>query len=604
MKTNQIKHQGFTLIELIVVLGITSFAILAINQLFQEVTVTVRRTTQTGEILQRARAVSDQLKRDTELTQILNGTGGDDWQGRMVGPKGVDNDIAPEAPGGFLVIAQNYVRAWENEDQKLEALNLDPAATKPFIRSDQILFFVQSNKDDYTPYPALAPSTNGNFSGDNANSENAEYARIWLGHTMKLPEAGISGLSGITLSSFDLGQDSSATLYNPNEYGIELMLGRQVLLLTGRDLQNPPTSPGGVNLFKYKPHGYAIERDGAYNAADILTPSTISSGIETGTNSEIIRVENGNPANVFHESDYHLFHGVTDVAATELSNITGERNPLGSPTFAYLSDSGAKLPKMGDYKRKILGHAVVNGSGVQGDSVIFNNVRLFTSIQPTETDLRAIDVAPGHTAFANGVSDFIVEFAGDLYTAEVNPVSGDQTSHVAAAGDAEIPANNLLPSVAGNMNPDGRLDIDRQGRIMWYSAREFANHPDIPAGIGLPFDPDQPIVYPTPDAPANPDANPNDSEYFPLVYSPIPNYAPAAFVWEDAYNTNTTHASVPAVAQRTTKWPWLIRIRYRLHDERGEFEGRRVQAASNASGSTEPERGEWFEVILPVNRQP
>ena len=98
---------------------------------------------------------------------------------------------------------------------------------------------------------------------------------------------------------------------------------------------------------------------------------------------------------------------------------------------------------------------------------------------------------------------------------------------------------------------------------------------------------------------------PIDLQKVKLSYCHLdPQNALASFLWEDAYNTNTK-PTIAEPKQRATKWPWLIRIRYRLHDERGEFEGRRIADTTNIGGeSTKPERGEWFEVIFPVNRQP
>jgi hypothetical protein len=173
-------------------------------------------------------------------------------------------------------------------------------------------------------------------------------------------------------------------------------------------------------------------------------------------------------------------------------------------------------------------------------------------------DMRAWDVSPSHTYFMGGVSDFIVEFAGDL-------VQGHFTRAITSA----------------DMGPDGELDRDGQGRIKWYTA--LGANPRWNPAI---FDEDKPITTPAPDP------GTASGEYPPHVrpanLGAFPR-ADAAFVWQ--------HAGTP----NFTQWPWMIRIRYRLHDRRGDFEGRQV--TNNVTNKKEPEPGVWFETIIPVNYQ-
>ena len=59
-------------------------------------------------------------------------------------------------------------------------------------------------------------------------------------------------------------------------------------------------------------------------------------------------------------------------------------------------------------------------------------------------------------------------------------------------------------------------------------------------------------------------------------------------------NTPTHKATTtPRRSPTNSTWPYLIRIRYRLHDSRGSLQ-------SNLNGNTV--LGKWFEQIIKVNR--
>lgn len=77
--------------------------------------------------------------------------------------------------------------------------------------------------------------------------------------------------------------------------------------------------------------------------------------------------------------------------------------------------------------------------------------------------------------------------------------------------------------------------------------------------------------------------------YDPAVSSPSGDNADYAFVWR--------HDDRPTPNATDSDWPYLIRIRYRIHDERGRFTSTR-----NVGGVDERISGQWFEVIIPVNR--
>ena len=186
---------------------------------------------------------------------------------------------------------------------------------------------------------------------------------------------------------------------------------------------------------------------------------------------------------------------------------------------------------------------------------------------PYEYVYASWQIAQMQPVLAENISDFIVEFAGDY-----------------------------LPSGA----PDGDVDLDNSGNIKWYGF--WYNDPDTntrrdsssPFGAALTHDSDEPDVYFPPIAVAggfNDATNANTPEYFdnsgsyayPIVAPTI--FTDAAFVFrhdDDLTYTDSTNFG--------SRWPTMLRIRFRVHDERGYL----------VDANQEP--GKWFQVILTVPR--
>jgi len=100
--------------------------------------------------------------------------------------------------------------------------------------------------------------------------------------------------------------------------------------------------------------------------------------------------------------------------------------------------------------------------------------------------------------------------------------------------------------------PDGEIDVDGDGDIRWYS--HFPDNPDTNS-------------YRAP------------TSWAPYDSTPAPTHADGVFVFrhddDDPADSN---------------WPYLIRIRYRMHDSRGVIE------------SGDDQHGMWFEHVIKVNR--
>ncbi|MAE62515.1 MAG: hypothetical protein CMJ49_14305 [Planctomycetaceae bacterium] len=175
--------------------------------------------------------------------------------------------------------------------------------------------------------------------------------------------------------------------------------------------------------------------------------------------------------------------------------------------------------------------------------------RLRLNRMPPGRDLESWQLAQMHPYFAANVSDFIVEFAGDY-------------------------RRNL----GGGPPPtDGKIDVVYDGaatsEIQWYAA-SLESAPDS-ANVEIPNTGGLPVVL----------AAAFDTDPVATGISATPKVGIntfggdlGAFVFE-----HKTSVSTP-------DWPQLIRIRYRLHDDRGQL--------ADAEGNP----GRWYEVIVRLPR--
>ncbi|WP_432800267.1 PulJ/GspJ family protein [Poriferisphaera sp. WC338] len=520
MSNYKYKNQAFTLVELLVSIAIMSFVILVIHQLFNEVTTTVRRGKQTGEIIQRARAINDQIKLDSEFGAILGNStisasppnwatpftppyNVEVWESRMLGPWGDITTASTAANnGGFLIIIN------KQQNAPLTFADAEDGTTTP-IRSDQLLFFA-SNKVADSKLPALAPANDNTYEGSMHNAESSDIVRIWYGHVPQTHEDG----------SFNPATDNLGTITsgNPNTVASEWIFGRQVL-----HLADPSKTPVGRRTRKTQILGGAVTNPGILATSPVLGDADVSGKL--------------------------LHDGVIDVAEATMADVVGTSN-------SYIDSivTGNMSSSPDDYADKLL---------QPGTSFMFNHERLITTTNPFETTLRTVDLAPSHNFFMGGVSDFVIEWAGDLYTAGTNP------------------------STATAINSDGMIDRLDNGQVIWYS-----HIPNNPIQDAANYDPNQPLVY----RPAT-EFGPG-REYTPYYTGAnLGPYADAAFVFANAtsgyYENGTDKAH----------WPWMIRIRYRLHDRGGDYKGRTIYQ-QNGTPETDPEVGQWFETVFFVNRQP
>ena len=334
----------------------------------------------------------------------------------------------------------------------------------------------------------------------------------------------------------------------------------------GDSLVAPTTIPETDYLRIWYGHGHALRENGAYNAADDLGSAAGINHIAadwvlarhalflTGNRTALPITPVGSyyatgigpRAGVNNYPGRFLYEGLTDVSNVSLPDLTDSGGALST---AFLPDATA-----------------FRNAFFDPDGIAFTQDRMRVLSSPKDPALRltAEQIAPMHPYFAENVSDFIVDFAHDYDDNEIT------TDAYPAAGDGLI----------------DRVDADGDGtfEIRWYSA--------IPNTTDTNF----PFTYRPPE-PLPTDLYDNNAWDGASTY---PYASGGAFVWgpEDKPTSTPTPADQFAGEKR---WPWLIRIRYRLHDRSGDFMGRTLNQGS-AAERLEP--GQWFEIIIPVNRQP
>ena len=474
--------RGFTLIELLVVIAIMSILIVAINRVFLAASKTVAIGTALSKVTQTSRAIDDQIQRDFEHILLPD---------TLAGP-------SSSSPGpAFLMIV----------NQRYPAMHILPedadTGTQRTVRSDQVLFFRSVTATD--PLHPRTPQDPNTFT--NLWRSPMTAARVWYGHGLRTRPDGFDD---------DTDPNGPGLGFGLNRCAGQWILARQAMLM---DSALPLA--GTV---------YAEDRDAITSVSGkeyyLVTADTpVLGGL---TNDPDEPGQNGIPATVYM--------GLCDVAWSYEINM-----PMPSKGWEALFGTNGffaqvQATSVDDYRTMAYRMAYVTGdnSGMP--------LRLRVNPMPVSRTLEGWQVAQMHPNFAANVSDFIVEFAGDL---------------------TSMRGRRALP--------DGRIDVGGDGDIQWYAAGGFAVQDmavmEAPTWYDKVHDPDPN------DTISNADSEVSDQAQFPANYDANDI---GAFVWE--HNTVISQA----------EWPYLIRIRYRLHDDRGHLVG--------ADG----EPGRWHEVIVRV----
>ena len=434
---------------------------------------------------------------------------------QMIGPAGPPGAtaIAGDATNGApLVIVQHQTA---DMDFPVPGTSLNENLTRP-VRADQLMFVRQRG----TELPTT-PAGNSEFTSGSLGTE-TQYVRVWYGHALRTNEDGTD--PGLTA-------DLDATpVFLDDGKPTSWILGRQGLFLVGDPATGAPTLP-------------ANHANGGWVDAPVT-------GIAA--------------------PDTDLYNGVTDVAYFSL--LKSNQSPFGS----MVADTAGGTPPSNNAGRVLAADLpAANYRNLAVREYTFARYRLRVNDRPPAETYNAWEIAQMHAIMAEGVSDFIVEFAADTN-------NDGEIDRVSSAESLTLFGNNNFT-----------------GSVKWYTHDAYVNRPAFvlpPTMLSSPgpdYDPNKPLTFELPNvAPFDFYRN---SVHQPAL-GPNINAGTAAFVWRhDRFNpTADPTAAVPVALApppaNDCDWPYLLRVRYRFHDGRGRL------------ASSEGRQGVWFEQVLRVNR--
>ena len=216
---DRLRPFGFTLIEMLVAVAVTSVMMVAISQIFKITTDAVRQGIATSSMMLDVEAFSDQFQDDINY---------------MIGP-------STDSPGGVLVILNGQVKDSNIVDSDIKS------GYQRTVRSDQVIFL-----RDARHLRSQTPRNPDTFE----NEVRAATARVWYGHVER---ASPQGLSYFDLNaSGEAGKDepqvgglgepdiipftNEAVTPGINQLAANWVVGRQGLLFAGDD------AAGGIHV--------------------------------------------------------------------------------------------------------------------------------------------------------------------------------------------------------------------------------------------------------------------------------------------------------------------------------------------------------------------
>lgn len=253
---------------------------------------------------------------------------------------------------------------------------------------------------------------------------------------------------------------------------------------------------------------------------------------------------------------YQLWQGVTDALAVDFDGVLFA-DGTGTYTTPGISIDANGWPTNA-YKDSALSWAFPDPSA-----------RLIADPRVTlpATDATALTVETGqtHAALIPYVSDFAIEFAADI----TDDLVFDPATGTYAPGPPDGLPDNTPDTYT---TPDGEA-------IKWYTTID--PNPDADGNYEGDNNPAQPITWPIPTAGLHSSAG--------SVYPPA--HGSGRFVFGHTGEDESVGPNYGAGRW----WPYLIRIRYRVHNRTGEF-------SSIDPVTGDPVSGKWFEQIIPVPR--
>ncbi|MFP4223594.1 MAG: type II secretion system protein [Phycisphaeraceae bacterium] len=538
---------GFTLTELMVSVAIAAILMTLISYVFHTAQKAVSLSIANGRLLVESEAVGEQIKHDAD---------------RMLGP--IANHFMPIEDAGFLAIVNKSYQT---------PLYVSDAGTEEVIRSDQLAFVVQA--PDGHAFRSLTPEDDTTLASD----VTAREAVVWYGHAEKTTAQG-------DIAGNQFGNTGRA---NPNEDPHQWIFARQQTLLAGDSIDYTASTDPPTHVFYH----YGWSQNGSttveanWFGGDFEDEDDIYDHLPPSTN------RTGWPwPNIDYSGAALRAAGLSDVANATLEDVLVSLfTPADYDGVDEPEPDDCLVPPPGEEPFELRGIDSYPWVGSEANPVsnmqspLHPGVGAFLYLTPR---LHANPYPPGpiagdesggartssyeswqaaqmHPILARRCSDIIVEFAGDYIDDKGTPRDGT---------DDEFGAH------------DGRIDRHPDtGRMVWYSHGYLAS--DLPESdwgqdMGLRPDSDDGVremraFLETPSDGHDPEdmtsynrayyryGDPNDNTDFgdeiPAAWT---NNADAIFVFR--HDDGLPFGSqTDSDEEASSKWPHLLRIRYRLH---------------------------------------
>ncbi len=328
---------GFTMVELLVAIGITLILVFFLNSIFGNVASAVQLGIANSQLISAGSTVNAQLLEDSKM---------------MVGPTG----------DGFMVIvnqnpSQGGGRYFRSPIAKKESISVVKSGTgrrpvEKALRSDQLAFIRLRGT-----LQSMCPSSEDSYSLSRTKLK-ASYVRVWYGHARKTNVLG--ELRG--------GEDTDLP-----EIASNWTLGRQALFF------EDPTGIGNV------PHYQALNNES----------NPASKQIKSANTWQVVGYGGG--------AKRRWIDGTSDILGLDYPD-------------AIASLKAYDNPELKDYQN-------VGGTTLKYIDFVYTNPneRLLCNPYPAASlGYQSWQIAQMHPYFADNLSDFIVEFAGDF----VQPFDG------------------------------------------------------------------------------------------------------------------------------------------------------------------------------------
>ena len=581
---------AFSLIELMVAIGITSLMMLLIGRIVSETQQAVSRGVELGEVISLSRSAGAQMQADADAMfgphGTAPGTRGPTTTGAEIRSAGANayapgdtftlpdvKDGAARSPdvetGGVMVIAKHVVfnQPFDPADLIIDPNTGDPV-TRRAVLSDQLAFIRERLGD-----AALTPASGESYLTA-TDLRAAPFERVWYGHLSK--------------TAAD-GRYVPPTPGDPTRNGepepMLWLLGRHATLLFDEpENVRPEDSARGLDDPESIPpvHAEGI-RAGATVRNVTGVPAAIPEVLRSGlTDSAFWGLSE--PSGAYPQPADPRPNSVRPNRIHRNGAVVGGWRPNyvlpGSLNTLAAKGANERLwsdLSFDDYRVRALQQMVFASPSSSG--------RLAANPYPAGADYEPWQLAQSHAILAEGCSDFVVEFAADT------------------DGNGEV--DTVTREESNNVYGDDRAE----GEIKWYTDdRTFNSNGSTGTPAGRTFDASSPLTFPLPGLPANVPGRTGDfssdypaplqeqKEYRVQVYEPesvalasVPTRDfSSAFVWRhDAFDPDS---AADGNDEFYCNWPYLLRIRYRLHDGAGRLAG------------PDSAQGIWFEQVLRVDR--